>query len=202
MVITAPQDIHDRILVDRHRNVGTSGSTIAIIDTPLRLQLVALGAQQVSVYQLYAPSVWSLTEHEGQKVSPLVFVLWGTTQKLLPSVLPSRVLGEIDTPPFQQQDFRHETLRAFASRARAILESEGIELKGIKIRDWQSVEDPSFRQTVLDLRVAAKADVAVRVWDELSEELDIFLQSQPELIRTFLQDTLSISVDWDSDGNV
>ena len=75
-------------------------------------------------------------------------------------------------------------------------------MKEIRTRDWQSVEDPSWRQTVLDLHVAAKSDVALRLWDKLSEELDKFIQSEPEAIRTFLQDSLSLSVKWDSNADV
>jgi len=89
-----------------------------------------------------------------------------------------------------------QVLSAFASHAREVLEHKKIEITGTRIRDWQAIDDTNWKQCILDLTVKAESHIALRIWDELSEELKKFINTQPEVFRPFLEDKLSLDVKW------
>jgi len=89
-----------------------------------------------------------------------------------------------------------QVLFAFTSYAKEILKRKGIALTETRIRNWQSIEDSSWKQCILDLTVKAESHVALRIWDELTEELQKFINTQPEVIRPFIEDKLSLDVKW------
>jgi len=76
-----------------------------------------------------------------------------------------------------------QVLFAFASYAKEILELKGIAIAKTRIRNWQAIEDSNWKQCVLDITVKAESHIALRIWDELTEELQKFINMQPEVIR-------------------
>ncbi len=89
-----------------------------------------------------------------------------------------------------------QVLLAFASYAREILKCKEIAVTDTIIRNWQAIDDNNWKQCVLDITVKAESHVALRIWDELTEELQKFINTQPEVIRPFLEDKLSLNVKW------
>jgi len=89
-----------------------------------------------------------------------------------------------------------QVLLDFASYAREILKRKEIAVTDTIIRNWQAIEDSNWKQCILDLTVKAESHIALRIWDELSEELQKFINTQPEVIRPFLKDKLSLDVKW------
>lgn len=91
-----------------------------------------------------------------------------------------------------------EFLRRFAAKARAWLGQRGIECVGGQIYDWQSTDDPGWRELVLDLTVATTPAVAMGLWDELSAQMDKAIDREPVQLRGSLQDRVSLAVKWKS----
>lgn len=76
-----------------------------------------------------------------------------------------------------------------------MLAEAGIGLKEYSIRSWRSVEDPTFTQIVLDLKVNASPDQALDAWECLSEKLRDFLLKTPGRYPDVL-DKVAIEVAW------
>jgi len=93
-------------------------------------------------------------------------------------------------------DKAKQVLFAFARYAKQILQRKGIAITETRIRNWQAIDDTSWKQCILDLTVKAKPHIALKIWDELSEELQKFINTQPEVIRPLLEDNLSLDVKW------
>lgn len=89
-----------------------------------------------------------------------------------------------------------QVLFVFTSYAKGILKRKGIAITETRIRNWQAIEDTSWKQCILDITVKAEAHIALRIWDELTEELQKFISMQPEDIRPFLEEKLSVDVKW------
>ncbi len=89
-----------------------------------------------------------------------------------------------------------EVLRAFANYAKEILNLKEIVVTDTRIRKWQAIDDSNWKQYVLDITVKAESQLALNIWDELTEELQKFINTQPELIRPFIEDKLSLDVKW------
>ncbi len=89
-----------------------------------------------------------------------------------------------------------QVLLDFASYAKEILKHKEIAITDTRIRNWQAIEDSNWKQCILDLTVKAESHIALRIWDELSEELQKFINTQPEVSRPFLKDKLSLDVKW------
>ena len=89
-----------------------------------------------------------------------------------------------------------QVLLDFASYAKEILKHEEIVITDTRIRNWQAIEDSNWKQCILDITVKAESHIALRIWDELSEELQKFINTQPEVFRPFLKDKLSLGVKW------
>ncbi len=89
-----------------------------------------------------------------------------------------------------------QVLLSFTSYANELLKLKGIVITETRIRNWQAIDDTSWKQCILDLTVKAESHIALRIWDELTEELQNFINTQPEVIRPFLEDKLSLDVKW------
>ena len=85
---------------------------------------------------------------------------------------------------------------AFSSYAKEILKRKSIAIIDTRIRNWQAIDDTNWKQCILDITIEAKSHIALRVWDELTEELQKFINTQPEVIRPFIEDKLSLDVKW------
>ena len=89
-----------------------------------------------------------------------------------------------------------QVLSAFTSYAKEILKLKKIAITETRIRNWQAIEDTNWKQCILDITVKAESSIALGVWDELTEELQQFINTQPDIIRPFLRDKLSLDVKW------
>lgn len=93
-------------------------------------------------------------------------------------------------------DMCRRVLTSFARYAKEILDRKEITITETRIRNWQAIEDTNWKQCILDLTVKAELHIALSVWDELTEELQKFTNKEPEVVRTFLENKLSIEVKW------
>ena len=89
-----------------------------------------------------------------------------------------------------------QVLLDFASYAKEILKHKEIAITDTRIRNWQAIEDSNWKQCILDITVKAESHIALRIWDELTEELQKFINIQPEVTRPFIEDKLSLDVKW------
>lgn len=89
-----------------------------------------------------------------------------------------------------------QVLLAFASYAKEILKHKEIAITDTRIRNWQAIDDANWKQCILDITVKAESHIALRIWDELTEELQKFINTQPEVIRPFIEDKLSLDIKW------
>ncbi|MBI4333619.1 MAG: hypothetical protein HY673_20335 [Chloroflexi bacterium] len=90
----------------------------------------------------------------------------------------------------------YEFLRMFAKRAHSFIEKAGVKLIGTKIRDWQSVEDPTWKQQVLELTIASEPGNALLIWDRLGEMLEQSIEGEVEHLRGLLREGVSLEVKW------
>ena len=87
-------------------------------------------------------------------------------------------------------------LSEFVQRVRSLAKSKGIQLLSYGIRDWVSEEDLSWKKLLPDLVVKTNSKTALSFWDELSEELNKFINKFGSTRQNELQDKLSLSVRW------
>ena len=90
----------------------------------------------------------------------------------------------------------YEALRRFNLYARSLITKQGVKLISTNIRDWASVEDPDWKQLVIDFEVEAKPDIALSLWDRLNDELQDFLDITEGKLASDLHDLISITVQW------
>jgi hypothetical protein len=102
------------------------------------------------------------------------------------------------TPDLEQLtwDKCRQVLLDFTSYAKEILKRKSIAIIDTRIRNWQAIDDTNWKQCILDITIEAKSHIALRVWDELTEELQKFINTQPAVIRPFIEDKLSLDVKW------
>ena len=93
-------------------------------------------------------------------------------------------------------DYGRETLMRFDQHARKIIVAEGIRLISARIREWVSTEDPDWQETVIDYEVEAKPQIALAVWDRLSDELRNFQHIWPRQLASGDRPLLSVTVRW------
>ncbi len=89
-----------------------------------------------------------------------------------------------------------EALRRFSQYAGRLIAKQGIRLLSTKTRDWASVEDPNWKQWVVDFEVDAPSEVALALWDRLGKELHDFLEALEGKRTSKLHDQISITVQW------
>jgi hypothetical protein len=90
----------------------------------------------------------------------------------------------------------YDALRGFGLYASSLIAIRGIKLISTHIRDWASVEEPEWKQLVIDFEVEAQPDVALALWDRLSDELGDFLAAMRDESTPDFLDSISITVQW------
>jgi len=90
----------------------------------------------------------------------------------------------------------YEASRRFALYAQSLITKQGIKLISTNIRDWASVEDPDWKQIVIDFDVEAQPDIALALWDRLNDELQNFLEILGDKLTADTNDLISITVQW------
>jgi len=84
----------------------------------------------------------------------------------------------------------------FNSYAKEILDLKGIKILKTLIRKWQAIEDPTWTQCILEMTLDVNSKSALSVWDELSDELEKFIDLEPEDVRSVLKDKLGLDIKW------
>lgn len=87
-------------------------------------------------------------------------------------------------------------LHEFEHYARRIIGTHNVRLVSVNIIDWVSVDDPSYKQLIIDLLVETEPDLALELWDNLSDELRTFIETRYEKEASELHDLLSVTVRW------
>jgi len=100
------------------------------------------------------------------------------------------------TNPVLELGYGHEALMRFDQLAREIIATEGVRLVSARIREWVSTEDPNWQETVIDYEVEAETQVALSVWDELSDQLRNFQHTWPTQLTSEDRALLSVAVRW------
>lgn len=92
------------------------------------------------------------------------------------------------------QLYNQELLSRFIHEAVELGRERKIKITRHEIHDWQSWEDPSWKQSILSLYVNAEAKKAMSFWEELSEVFEAYLGKndlQPSERLRF-----SLSIEW------
>ncbi len=90
----------------------------------------------------------------------------------------------------------YDVLQRFGKYASALIHKEGIKLVSTHTREWASVEEPEWKQLIMDFEVEAPSDAALALWDDLSDELGGFLTAMIDTSAPNLRDLISITVQW------
>jgi hypothetical protein len=66
-------------------------------------------------------------------------------------------------------------LKKFEQYARNNIFLKGIKVHSVVIRNWESVENPDWKQIVIDFVVKAQPETAIAFWDNLVDGLEDFI---------------------------
>jgi hypothetical protein len=89
-----------------------------------------------------------------------------------------------------------DVLLAFMNRAKEMLASKKITMNNISIREWQATDNSNWKQCILDITLKTTAKIALSVWDDLTQELEKYIHEQPEHLQSFIEESISIDVQW------
>ncbi|MBI2165874.1 MAG: hypothetical protein HYU29_05670 [Chloroflexi bacterium] len=88
-------------------------------------------------------------------------------------------------------------LEGFLPDVKGVLKKMGAEFLGHTIREWKSIEDPTWTEYVLDLKINASTKKALAVWDDLNDAIRKYLdQTIQGDDKQLSKKTLSVSVAW------
>jgi hypothetical protein len=90
----------------------------------------------------------------------------------------------------------YDVLQEFGTQASNLIIEQGIKLISTHIREWASVEEPEWQQLIMDFEVESQPDLALELWDRLSDELGEFLATMRDKAAPNLRDLISITVQW------
>jgi hypothetical protein len=93
-------------------------------------------------------------------------------------------------------DIKRDTLLEFSRQCMSKLENRGLKVLGTNIKYWQSVEDPTLTQYILELKLDTAKDLALQIWEDLTQGLWEFINSLPSSRANLLRDSLGLSVSW------
>ncbi len=111
----------------------------------------------------------------------------------LPVVSEAKEGLRVEGPPGNVCD---SYLLGFSQYAREILKTENIEVINTQIRNWQAIDDSSWKQCILDITIKAEPDRALIVWEELAKELEDFIGAQDADVRPLLEGKITLDVKW------
>jgi hypothetical protein len=104
--------------------------------------------------------------------------------------------NEHDLAPLNEHELGFEALKSFEQYARTNIFHQNIKLHSISIRKWESVENPDWKQIVIDFVIESPPEKAMALWDLLVDELDDFIDSQYSEHASILHKLLSLTVRW------
>jgi hypothetical protein len=95
-----------------------------------------------------------------------------------------------------EPDFARRVAQEFERYARRIIAVQSIRLVSVNIRKWTSLEDRTWKQLIIDFMVETKPEIALALWDNLSDELSTFVRVQYRREASELHELLSVTVRW------
>jgi len=95
-----------------------------------------------------------------------------------------------------EPDFDRRVAQEFEQYARKIIDAKSIKLVSVNIRDWTSLEDRTWKQLIIDFMVKTKPEIALALWDNLSDELSTFVRVRYKREASELHELLSVTVRW------
>jgi len=95
-----------------------------------------------------------------------------------------------------EPDFDRRVAQEFEQYARKIIATQNIKLVSVNIRDWTSLEDRTWKQLIIDFMVKTKPEIALALWDNLSDELSTFVRVRYKREASELHELLSVTVRW------
>jgi hypothetical protein len=95
-----------------------------------------------------------------------------------------------------EPDFGRRVAQEFEQYARAIIATQSIKLVSVNIKEWTSLEDRTWKQLIVDFMVETKPEIALELWDNLSDELGTFLHLRHRKEASELNRLLSVAVRW------
>lgn len=95
-----------------------------------------------------------------------------------------------------EPDFDRRVAQEFEQYARKIIATQSIKLVSVNIREWTSLEDRTWKQLIIDFMVKAKPEIALALWDNLSDELSSFVRVRYRREASELHELLSVTVRW------
>lgn len=104
--------------------------------------------------------------------------------------------AKLKDAPASEPDLGRRVLQEFEQYARRIVATNNIKLVSTSIREWTSIEDQTWKQLILDFAVDSKPEIALVLWDNLSDELSTFIDSRYGQESTKLHEILSVTVRW------
>ncbi len=102
----------------------------------------------------------------------------------------------LDRPEKTESNTRHEFLLQFQKKAKHFLEGRGVPFLGAEVFDWESTEDPTWKQKVLAIKVASDADTALTAWEDLEEQFLKAINANPSSIRDSLLEGVTFEIVW------
>ena len=93
-------------------------------------------------------------------------------------------------------DLSRRILQEFGQYAQKIIAAQSIKLVSMNIREWVSVEDRTWKQLIIDFMVETQPEIALELWDNLSDELRTFINTKYEKEAFQLYRILSVTVRW------
>jgi hypothetical protein len=95
-----------------------------------------------------------------------------------------------------EPDFDRRVAQEFEQYARKIIATQSIKLVSVNIREWTSLEDRTWKQLIIDFMVKTKPEIALALWDNLSDELSTFVRVRYKKEASELHELLSVTVRW------
>lgn len=87
-------------------------------------------------------------------------------------------------------------LNRILTLASAHVQCRGVRLLSHRISKSESVEDSGWKRWILQLKLDANSDDALRIWDELGDIMQAELDTVPRWRRGRLWDRISLVVNW------
>ncbi len=76
------------------------------------------------------------------------------------------------------------------------LKQNGVVVTETAIVDWRPADNPAERQRILEITIATDPQVALKLWDEISQRLDQQICQSPPGVREQLLKGTCVSVNW------
>jgi len=108
----------------------------------------------------------------------------------------AKFADKLSSAQSSEPDFDRRVAQEFEQYARRIIAAQSITLVSVGIKEWTSLEDQTWKQLIIDFMVEAKPEIALALWDNLSDELSTFVRVRHTREASGLRELLSVTVRW------